>query len=69
MLTEFSIEAVIAQSQPLDWLSADDVRIDDLVHVGFSDMAVPDCIRINDNVRAVLALIQTAGLIGSHSTL
>jgi hypothetical protein len=69
MLTRLCIEAGLRQPQPLDGLSADDVRFDDFINIGFGDVAVPDRVGINHNIRSVLALIQTARLIGSHTPL
>lgn len=61
------VDARIRQSQWLDGPTADDVRIDDLVNVGLADPTVPDRIGIHDHCRAVLALIETARAIGTHS--
>jgi len=68
MLASFRVQATIGQSQTLDRLSADNVRLDDFVDVGFGDVAVPDGIRVNHDVGAVLALIETSGLIGADAT-
>ena len=42
-------------SPPMMW------RLDDFVDVGFGHAAVPDRVRIDDDGRAVLALIEAAG--------
>ena len=65
----FSIKAGVGQAQPLDWMSANDVRFDDLVYVGFGNVPVPDGFWIHNDCRTVLALIQTAGLIRPHFAL
>ena len=67
VLAGFCVEAGILQAKPFYWPSAEDVGVDDLVDVGFCDMAIPDGVWIHDYVRAVLALIQAAGLIGAYS--
>ena len=51
----------VRQAQARDRLAADDVAFDDLVDVGFGDAAVPDRVGIDDDGRAVLALIEAAG--------
>lgn len=57
------------QAKTLYWLSADDMRVDDLVNIGFGDVAVPDGLGIYHDVWSVLALIEAAGLIGADSAL
>jgi len=63
------VQARIGQHQTLDGFAADDVRVDDFVDVGFGDVAIPDSIGINNQVRAVLALIEAAGLVGADFAL
>jgi hypothetical protein len=43
------------------------VRLDDLIDIGFGDMSIPDGVRIHDDIRPVLALIEAAGLVGPDS--
>ena len=69
VLTSRTVDAGLAQHQPLNGLSSNDVRVDDLVHIAECHAAVPDPFRINYQVRTVLALVQTAGLIGSNFSL
>ena len=61
-----SIQAGVGQHQAPHGLSTDDVRFDDVVNVGFGDVSVPHGIGIDHDIRAVLALIETARLIGPH---
>jgi len=61
-----SVYAVVGEHQALDWLAADDVGLDDFIDIGLSDLAIPNSVRINDDVRTMLTLIETAGLVGSH---
>jgi hypothetical protein len=65
----FGVQTGIGQAQPLDRMSANNVRFDDLVDVGFGNVPLPDCVRIDDDRRPVLALVQAAGLIRPHFAL
>ena len=69
VFTGRSIEAGIGQHQACDGLAAHDVRFDDVVHVRGGDVSVPDSIGIDDKIRAVLALIEAARLIGADLAL
>lgn len=60
------VDALFGQPQARDRDPVDDVRLDDLYHVGRFHSAVPDAIGVNHDGRPVLALIQTAGAVGSH---
>jgi hypothetical protein len=66
MRTTWRINAGIGQNQPFDRLSAQNVGFDDFIHVGDRNSAIPDRIRINHDIRPVLALVQTAGFIGPY---
>jgi hypothetical protein len=61
------VEAFVGETKAFDWLAADDVRIDDFVDIGFGDEAIPDGLRVDDEIRAVLALIKASGLIGADA--
>jgi hypothetical protein len=63
------IKAFVGQHQALDWFAADYVRVDDLVYVSLGDVSVPDGIGINNEIWAVLALVETARLVGPHYAL
>ena len=67
MFTDFGVQAFVFQTETLYWFSAHDVGLDNFFDVGFCHSAVPDCIRINYDVRAVFALIQAARLISADS--
>ena len=69
MLAGFGVQARVRDAQSLDRPSADDVRFDDLIHIGLGDVAVPYRIGIDHEVGPMLALVETAGLVGSHSSL
>jgi hypothetical protein len=45
------------------------VGFDYFFDIGFGDVSVPDCIRVDHNVGTVFALIEAAGLIGADSPL
>lgn len=62
------IQAGIRDNQTLYRLVTDDVRLDDLIDIGCGDAAIPHRIGIDDDVRAMLALIQAAGFIGADCT-
>src|SRR5258708_18648033 len=66
VFTRSRIEAFVRDHQALDWLAADDVRVDDFIDISFGDVAIPDSVGIDDKIRAVLALIEATGLIGPH---
>ena len=66
MLTTGRVDAGVRQSESLDGLPTDDVRFNNFLHISQRHAAVPNRIRIDDQIRSVLALIKTARLIGSH---
>jgi hypothetical protein len=66
VLAAFGIEARFGKLKPFHGLSPDDVRLDDFIHIGFGDVPVPDCVRINHNVWSMLALIEAARLISAN---
>jgi hypothetical protein len=66
VFTACSIQASFSQPQALDRLSADDVGFDNLINIGFADVPVPHGIGIDDQIRAVLALIEATRLIGPY---
>jgi len=66
MLTAFRVEARFGELKPFHGLSRDDVRLDDFIHIGFADVPIPDCVRIDHDVWSVLALIEAARLIGAN---
>jgi hypothetical protein len=69
VFTACSIQASFSQPQALDRLSADDVGFDNLINIGFADVPVPHGIGIDDQIRAVLALIETARLVSPYPAL
>ncbi len=66
MLATGGVEAMIRRDQPLDRLSANDVRFDDFVNIVRCDPSVPDRIWIDHNVGTMFALIEAPGLIRPH---
>jgi len=64
-----SVKAGLWGNEPLDWSAADDVRLDNLVYVGSSDVAVPDRIRVNHQVRAMFALVEASRLVRADTAL
>ena len=66
MFARGSIQAAIGHHQALNWLAADDVRVNDFIDIGLGDEAVPYGFGIDHEVRAVFALIEAARLVGTH---
>ena len=66
MLAGGGVQAFIGQSKALDWFASYDVGFDDLLNVSLGDESIPYGLGIDHEIRAVLALIETAGLVGSH---
>jgi hypothetical protein len=66
VLARFRIQAGVRQPKALDRFAADDVGFNDFIDIGFGDKSVPDGIGINHQIRAVLTLVETASLIGTH---
>jgi len=60
------VQTAIGQLRARDGFAANDVRLDDLIDIGLGDVPVPDGIRIDDQIRAVLALIETTRLVGPY---
>lgn len=69
MRASWSVNASFGQHQAFDGFSANDVRFDDFFHVGGGHVPVPDRVRINDDIRPVLALIEAARLIRAHASI
>ena len=67
MFTFRGIQAGVGQHQALHRLASDDVRFDDLIDIGLGDVSIPYRLGIDDNIGAVLTLIETARLVGAHS--
>ena len=67
MLTHCSVEAPVGEAQTLDRDATHDVRFDDLFYIGFGNKSIPDCVRVDDDVRSVFALVQASGLVCAHS--
>ena len=63
------VEAAIGQYQALDRPTVYQVLSYDLVHVFRLDEAVPDGFRIDDDGRAMLALVEASGFIGPNRVL
>jgi hypothetical protein len=63
------VEAIVGDYQTAHRLAAEDVRLDDLVQVFVAYSSVPYRFRINDHIRSVLALVETARLVGANAAL
>ena len=62
-----SIEAFLCQPQPLDGLSLDHVGFDNLRDVLRLYAAIPNRFRVDDDRRAMFALVETPGFIRPDS--
>jgi hypothetical protein len=60
MGTLVAVDAGFSQSQPFHWASPDQVLSNDLLNIAGVHVAVPDGLGINNDHRAMLALIQAA---------
>src|SRR4051794_20624758 len=68
MLASFRVQAGVCQAKPLHRMSADNMRVDDLVDIAAGDVPIPVCLGIYDDIRAVLALVEASSLVGAHLT-
>src|ERR1700738_1045118 len=50
-------------------MAAHDVGFDDFVHVCLRDVSAPDGVRVDDQVRAMLTLIEASSLVSAHFAL
>ena len=66
MRTDLRIQAGSGNNQPLHRLVADDVRVNNFVHIGRCYSAIPDSFRIDHNVGTVFALVQAARFVGAY---
>ena len=67
MLARLGVEAILKQSETCDGLAANNVRIDDFGYILQLDVSIPDAFGVDDDIRAVLALIEASRLVGSDS--
>lgn len=65
MLTTLGVDARVLHYQPLNGFAADDVSIDNLIHIFGLHPAIPDSIGIHHQIRTMLALVEAARLVGS----
>ena len=64
----FCVEAGVGDAEALDGAAGDEVLGDDLFGVFGFYRAVPDGLRVDDDSGAVLALIETAGLVDADAS-
>ncbi len=69
MLATGRVYAGFPQPQPLHRFASHKVRVDDFIHIGGRNPAVPDRFRINHQVRTMLTLVQAARLVRPYSSL
>ena len=68
MIAACSVQAGVCQAESLYWLSAENLRFNNFFDVGFGDVSVPDCVRVDHDVWTVFALIKATGLISADFT-
>lgn len=59
------VEAGVGEAEALDGTVVEEVFGDDLFDIASVDVAVPNGFGIDDDDRAVLALVETAGFVGA----
>ena len=69
MLTTRGIQAGVGQAEPFHRSAANNVRLNNLLDIRLGHSAIPYRIWINNDVGAVLALIETSSLIGANLAL
>ena len=67
MRADGGVEAVVCDDETLDGTAANEVFADDLGDVFDFDPAVPDGFRVDDDGRAVLALLEASGLVDTDA--
>ncbi len=67
MRTDGGVEAVVCDDEALDGAAADEVLADDIGDVFDFDLAIPDGFRVDDDGRAVLALVEASGLVDADA--
>jgi hypothetical protein len=63
VFTPGRINAGIGQGEFRNWLSSNDMRVNDLVDLFPGDPAVPCCLWVHHDHRAMFALLQTSRLL------
>jgi hypothetical protein len=69
MLAGRRVQACILEPESLDWPPVKNVGLDNFVNIRQLDSSVPNGLRINNNIGAVLALVEAPGLVGANSSL
>jgi hypothetical protein len=63
------IDTVGSQQKPFNGLAAHNMGVDNFVNVRLGHASVPDALRIDHDIRPMLTLIETAGLVGPNPPL
>lgn len=63
MYATWRIDALIGKRESFHRLSSENVRLNDLRDIGYRDAAIPHGVRVDDDCRSVLALIEATGLV------
>jgi hypothetical protein len=67
MGASFGIHARVGEAQAFHWTAIDQVLLHDLLGIAGLHVAVPHCLGIDDDRRAVFALIEAEGFVDPHS--
>jgi hypothetical protein len=63
------VQAGVSNQQSFNRPVAHDMGINNLIHIGSRDSAVPDRLRIDHYIRPMLTLVEAAGLVGPYLAL
>ena len=69
MFAGSGIDAPVGQTQSLHRTAPHQMGGNNFVHIGFSDVPVPDSFRIDDHGWSMFALVEAAGLIDADASL
>lgn len=69
MSAGWCIDTGIGKNQSFNRFTAEDMAIDDFLNIGSCHASIPHSVRIDHHIGAVLALVETSGLIGTNSML
>lgn len=63
------VEAAISSDEALYRLATENMRIDYFIHIFCSNTPVPNCVRVDHDVRPMFALVKAAGFVGADPVL
>lgn len=69
MFAGSGIDAPVGQTQSLDRTARQQMRGNNFVHIGFSDVPVPDGFRVDDHGWPMFTLVKASGLVDADAPL